>query len=172
MTKAVSIFDDAAQFSMHLKTLREERNRRRSEIRAAGLKRRQLRSHERQAVLSKTDGLCHICGGKIDGAWAADHVLAHANGGEHSVGNYLPAHELCNNYRWFYGTEEFQWILKLGVWLRTRIEKKDRGTIELVEDFVRYEIRRNARRRRAKTSDLLLDKPPERTRSRQWTCKR
>ena len=38
--------------------------------------------------------------------------------------NYLPAHAVCNNYRWFYGAQECQWILKLGVWLRTQIERK------------------------------------------------
>ncbi|MEX1116536.1 MAG: hypothetical protein WEB53_14910 [Akkermansiaceae bacterium] len=29
-----------------------------------------------------------------------------------------------NSYRKACGTEEFQWILKLGVWLRTQIEKE------------------------------------------------
>lgn len=173
MTDAVSIFNDAAQLSMRLKRLREERKRRRSEIRALGAKRRQLRGDERQAVLSKTGGLCHICGGKIDGAWAADHVLAHANGGEHAVNNYLPAHDLCNNYRWFYGTEEFQWVLKLGVWLRTRIEKQDRRAIDLAEDFVRHEMRRDSRRRRsAKASDSSPNKALQRTRSKQRASER
>ncbi len=60
----------------------------------------------------------------IDGKWEADHVFSHALGGQHSLDNYLPAHPICNNYRWFYGTEEFQWILKLGVWLRTQIENQ------------------------------------------------
>ena len=27
--------------------------------------------------------------------------------------NYLAAHAICNNYRWNYGAEEFQLILKL-----------------------------------------------------------
>jgi len=91
--------------------------------------------------LSKTAGRCHICGGKIheDETWQADHVLAHAHGGEHSVENFLAAHAICNNYRWHYGAEEFQWILKLGVWTRTLIEKRDRLAMALAERFVKYE---------------------------------
>jgi 5-methylcytosine-specific restriction endonuclease McrA len=60
----------------------------------------------------------------IEGRWEADHVFSHSLGGQNAADNYLPAHTICNNYRWFYGTEEFQWILKLGVWLRTQIEKE------------------------------------------------
>jgi hypothetical protein len=45
-------------------------------------------------------------------------------GGAHSVDNFLPAHALCNNYRWDYSAEEFQYILKLGVWIRTQIEQE------------------------------------------------
>jgi 5-methylcytosine-specific restriction endonuclease McrA len=101
----------------------------------------------RREVLAKTDSHCHICGGKIDGAWDADHVLAHAQGGVHCVDNYLPAHKLCNNYRWFYGTEEFQWILKLGVWLRTLVEKEDRQALELISRFMRHGGRRHSRRK-------------------------
>src|SRR5580704_9266845 len=78
---------------------------------------------ERRHVLAKTAGLCHICGGIIEGkAWQADHVMAHSAGGLHGVDNYLPAHSLCNNYRWDYLPEEFRTILKLGVWARTQIE--------------------------------------------------
>lgn len=33
-----------------------------------------------------------------------------------SADNFLPAHSTCNNYRWDYLAEEFELILKLGVW--------------------------------------------------------
>jgi hypothetical protein len=33
----------------------------------------------------------------------------------------LPAHSTCNNYRWDYLPEEFQYILKLGVWASTQM---------------------------------------------------
>jgi hypothetical protein len=78
---------------------------------------------ERGKVLRKTGGRCHICGGTINANdWQADHILAHSTGGKHSVDNYLAAHSNCNNYRWHYDSEEFQWILELGVFMRTQIE--------------------------------------------------
>ena len=55
--------------------------------------------------------------------WKADHVLAHSSGGVHSPENYLPAHALCNGYRWDYDPEEFQWLLKIGVWARRQMER-------------------------------------------------
>src|ERR1700733_6144406 len=86
-----------------------------------------LTAAERQRILAKTSGRCHICGGKIHGGtWQADDVIAHSAGGRHAVDNYLPAYSTCNNCRWDYLPKEFQYILKLGVWARTQIE---RGTI-------------------------------------------
>lgn len=53
-------------------------------------------------------------------------MLAHSTGAPESIldplENYLPAHYLCNNYRWDYSQEEIQWILKIGVWARTRMQ--------------------------------------------------
>jgi hypothetical protein len=78
---------------------------------------------------------------------AADHVLAHSGGGEHDVDNYLSAHALCNNYRWDYSADEFQYILKLGVWLRTQIElAKPVGRLA-AKHFVAHEKKRQGRRR-------------------------
>jgi hypothetical protein len=45
----------------------------------------------------------------------ASRVIAHSAGGTHEVDNYLPAHSTCDNCRWDYLPEEFQYILKLGV---------------------------------------------------------
>ncbi len=107
-----------------------------------------LTAAERRQVLAKTSRRCHICGGTIDGnAWQADHVMAHSAGGIHQIDNYLPAHSLCNNYRWDYLPEEFQYILKLGVWARTQIE---RGTLignAAASAFAAYEARRFTRRK-------------------------
>jgi 5-methylcytosine-specific restriction endonuclease McrA len=95
--------------------------------RSGRVPRRALTRADRGELLLKTGGRCHICGGTIDGNdWEADHVLAHGSGGAHAIDNYLPAHSLCNNYRWYYDAEEFQWILKPGVWVRTHIEKETR----------------------------------------------
>ncbi len=100
------------------------------------------------AVGIDTDSRCHICGGRILARWQADHVMAHSSGGRHAVENYLPAHKLCNNYRWDYSPEEFQWILKLGVWARTQIERDTHIGAIVRDTFYEYERRRDQRRRR------------------------
>ena len=107
-----------------------------------------LRASQRKEVLAKTGGRCHICGGIIEeNDWQADHVLAHSAGGKHSVDNYLPAHTLCNNYRWHYDAEEFQWILKLGVWLRTQIERETPLGRSAGQVFCNYDHKRAQRRK-------------------------
>lgn len=84
--------------------------------------------YERVLILKKTNGRCHICGGKIEPSskWSADHVVPHIHEGESTPDNFLAAHPACNGARWFYAPEEFQIILKLGIWSRSEIEK-DRG---------------------------------------------
>jgi hypothetical protein len=59
----------------------------------------------------------------------------------------FPLIQICNNYRLFYGTEEFQWILKLGVCLRTKIELEERIGLEAASQFVRSDNRRAKRKR-------------------------
>jgi hypothetical protein len=80
-------------------------------------------------------------------AWQADHVLAHAGGGDHSVENYLAAHALCNTYRWDYDAEEFQWVLKIGVWARREMERGSQLGAGMLDKFHKYELGRIARRR-------------------------
>jgi hypothetical protein len=46
---------------------------------------------------------------------------------------------LCNNYRWDYSPEEFQMILKVGVWARTQVEAKTRIGRSLGERFLAHE---------------------------------
>jgi len=74
-------------------------------------------------------------------------VLAHSNRGTHAMENYLPAHRLCNNYRWDYSAEEFQWILKLGVWVRTQVERETEIGTDLRDVFHQYELARQKRRK-------------------------
>lgn len=146
---ADQIFPDFIAFARHLRALRTERSRRVTDIGTTRPKRVVLSRAERTEVFQKTGGRCHICGGKIIGDdWQADHVLAHSTGGAHDVANHLPAHSLCNNYRWHYGTDEFQWILKLGVWLRTQIETESSAGMAAGEKFVAYEQRRGRRRKK------------------------
>lgn len=129
-----------------LSSLRKSRQHRQHEARGQR-RRRSLNAAERELVLGKTAQRCHICGGEVGPAWQADHVLAHSAGGSRDAENYLAAHLLCNNYRWDYLPQEFQWILKIGVWARTHMERRTRLGREMAEAFVKNEARRERRRK-------------------------
>ena len=135
----------SVRLSRHLRELHQRRKTRHRENRER--RRGQLTSEKRTTILKSTGGRCHICGGRIRGTWQADHVLCCSGGGADSPENFLPAHPLCNNYRWDYSPEEFQWILKLGVWARTQIEQETSLGNEIAEKFHEYEQRRRARKR-------------------------
>ena len=149
---ASDIFESSADFVARLRSLRSLRRDRKLELRGKVI-RKPLSPAERNVVFRKTGGRCHICGGLIEGAWEADHVFSHSLGGQDAADNYLPAHPICNNYRWFYGTEEFQWILKLGVWLRTQIESETALGRRAAKAFRSHE-RARARRRIAGKPDI------------------
>ena len=114
---------DVEELAAQLSHLKSERNRGQEQTKRSGAKRTKLSKAQRQRIKSKTGGLCHLCGGPVGDAWQAGHVLSHSGGGASTEDNYLPAHSLCNNYRWHYSAEELQQILKLGVWVRTQIQK-------------------------------------------------
>ena len=109
--------------------------------------RKALTNAQRALVFAKTNGRCHICGGAIQGTWHADHVFPHSSGGAHSVDNYLPAHDVCNAYRWDYTPEEYQLILKLGVWLKGEILRKTAIGRAAAEPFVKRQVAVAKRRR-------------------------
>ncbi len=137
-----------------LAVLRGERKQRKR--RTAKRPRSTLTAAERREVLAKTAGCCHICGGKIgDAVWQADHIIAHSAGGDHRVDNYLPAHAICNNYRWDYLPDEFQFILKLGVWARTEIEHGTKLGSEVSAAFMAHEARRFRRRKQPKSPQRI-----------------
>lgn len=145
-TSAADRFQSDSEFVERLRFLRQSRRSRKLEMRDQ-LVRESLSADERSQILAKTGGRCHVCGGVIEGKWAADHLVSHSLGGPHTLDNYLPAHPICNNYRWFYKPEEFQWILKLGVWLRTHIERKTPlGQLASLA-FWKYECIRISRRK-------------------------
>ena len=139
--------DAGKRYADLLTSLRSERRRLKSQRKLLRVPRAALSRSDREIVLRKTDGRCHICGGAIDGRWEADHVLAHSVGGKHTADNYLPAHATCNNYRWDYTAAEFQQILKLGVWARTQVEKGTGIGREIASRFAAHEVNRVARRR-------------------------
>jgi hypothetical protein len=147
-------FSDLSAFAQHLRQLRGAREERSTSRHAGRPGRVPLTRTQRAEVLSEAGGRCHICGGPVDGQdWEADHVFAHSSGGTHALENYLPAHALCNNYRWHYDTEELQWILKLGVWLRTQIENQTSIGQKAAEHFLAHDRRRAARRRPPKPNE-------------------
>ena len=150
MAKADALFKTAEDFVEHIKVLRRDRRQSRNNNALTRKSRSSLSSPDRKEILKKTGRRCHICGGKITVGekWQADHVFAHAHGGASSLDNYLPAHKICNNYRWNYGAEEFQWILKLGIWFRTQIETENDQALDLVVKFMKHEARRDSRRRK------------------------
>jgi len=119
-----------------LKELHDQRRKYKKETKNIFCRRQSLTKIERDDVIKKTGGLCHVCGGKITGDdWEADHVSPRGVGGKHRADNYLAAHSVCHNYRWFYGPEEFQWILKRGVFIRTHIEEPSRLGRDAGEKF-------------------------------------
>ena len=143
------VFSDIGAFAEALRELRAQRDGEVASGRKERVRRTKLTKAERREVLGKTDGRCHICGGDIGTSdWQADHILAHAAGGKHSVDNYLAAHAICNNYRWNYGAKEFQWILKLGVWMRTQIENGTPVGQTAGQKFCKHESGRSLRGKR------------------------
>jgi 5-methylcytosine-specific restriction endonuclease McrA len=155
-TSASDTFQSDSEFVGRLHTLRQSRRKLKLELRE-GLVRESLSPRERDVVLAKTGGQCHLCGGQIeDNKWKADHVFSHALGGQHSPDNYLPAHSLCNGYRWFHKPEEFQWILKLGVWLRTQIETETKVGRDAGKAFRKYDCVRASRRKKRDTKPRAM----------------
>lgn len=60
---------------------------------------RRMSTRRRAAIFAAAGGVCHICGGRIDGtreAWEADHVIPLEIGGDDSDGNLAPAHVKCH----------------------------------------------------------------------------
>ena len=143
---ATPFFLGSLWFARHLTALHD---RRRAKTKTGNRVRRpRLSKADRAEVLKSTGARCHICGGEIAPGerWTADHVLPYSRGGGAGVENHLPAHGLCNNYRWHYSPEELQWILKLGVWTKTQIEKQNPLALEFAARFVRHEQKRESRR--------------------------
>jgi hypothetical protein len=135
-----------------LRALQNQRRESHLIHRSSGRKRVLPNAELRSAIFKKTGGRCHICGGALEEKrWKADHVESHSRGGLHSEDNFLPAHGLCNGYRWDYSPEEFQWILKIGVWARNRMRKAENSLDrELLQAFFNHETHRLKRRKRTK----------------------
>ena len=132
-------------FKKEIKNLIAERERNKSKNRRNYF----LTKEKRYAIWDKTDGNCHICGRNVDkDTFEADHVKTHSIGGKNNVENFLAACRTCNNYRWHYSPEEIQWILKIGVWAKTKIDHNDKIGNIIAEKFIKKEVERENRRKK------------------------
>ncbi len=112
-------------------------------------KRKALTKTQRDTILAKTDGRCHVCGIEIEkGDFHADHVKSHITGGIHTENNYLPACATCNNLRWHYSPEEIQVIMKLGRWLKTKLLEETEESVLLANQFVKHDMQLRKRRKK------------------------
>jgi hypothetical protein len=113
-----------------------------------------LKKQERIKVLEKTGSKCHICGGKLTAdKFQADHIESHCRGGESIIDNYLPSCFTCNNYRWHYLPEELHWILKLGVFAKTQIERKTSQGKNFAVSFIKKEEKRIQNGKKSKPAE-------------------
>jgi len=148
--KRESLLKTTSRLARRLHRLKQKRLKRRSGLKEIGPAiRAHLKQFDRELILRKTGRRCHICGGKIKEGWQADHVLAHSVGGKPTIENYLPAHKLCNHYRWDYSAGEFQYILKIGVWTCTQIRRQSKIGLDVAKGFLAHERAREARRKRS-----------------------
>ena len=130
-----------------LRKLIENLRKHRRENKVKDAERFPLTKKQRELILVKTDGRCHMCGIEIGiNNFHADHVKSHITGGVHEENNYLPCCSTCNNLRWHYTSEEIQIILKLGRWLKTRVTKEDELALTLANEFIKHEMTLRKRR--------------------------
>lgn len=65
------------------------------------VKRRRISTHERAAIFAREEGVCHLCGGRIDGtreAWEVSHDIPLELGGDDYGANLRVAHAKCHRY--------------------------------------------------------------------------
>ena len=111
-------------------------------------KRLSLSKEQRQNILAKTDGRCHVCGIEIESNhFQADHVKSHVTGGAHAEANYLPSCSTCNNLRWHYSAEEIQLIMKMGRWLKTKLLEESEESLQIANEFIKHEMTLRKRRK-------------------------
>jgi hypothetical protein len=73
----------------------------------------------------------------------ADHVASFASGAGSRPTNYLPAHRECNGFKWYYSPRELRWMLRMGIWARSRMERESRLSNDALDDFWNWEKHRH-----------------------------
>lgn len=77
------------------------------------MSRRNMSTTRRRRIFLAANGICHICGSKIDGTrerWDADHVIPLEISGDDTDENLRPAHEKCHRRKT--STEDIPTIAK------------------------------------------------------------
>lgn len=82
--------------------------------------RRPLTTKQKEEVLKKTGGRCHLCGSRLNDDWHVDHLKPHSHGGKCFVKNCLPICVECNGLKWSYKPEVIRLMLHFG-----RVAKKE-----------------------------------------------
>lgn len=86
---------------------------------------RRMSATRRLRIFQAANGICHLCGQKIDGVrerWDADHVVPYALTRDDSDDNLRPAHERCHRGRDSKTSGDVKVIAKA-----KRVEAKHRG---------------------------------------------
>ena len=116
------------------------------------------KKEQRPEILKKTESRCHICGGMIPTGcyWEADHVFPAAAGGNNKTENFLAAHGLCNGAKLDHQGEEFQWVLKIGVWAKKQMEGRTVIGTQMLKLFYENERQRVKRQKAYRKSTEVV----------------
>ncbi len=114
----------AENLQRKLRKLHEQRTKKRLAKKGKKSGQRNVSGGERLSIFKKTAYKCHVCGTKQRKEnLAIDHVRPHSHGGKTADNNLLAICVQCNRLRWAYLPEELRWVMDLGVWARSEIEK-------------------------------------------------
>lgn len=125
-------------------------------------KRFALTAKQRDVILKKTGGHCHLCGGPAGDDWQADHVVPQMRGGTSDLSNLLPSCSECNGLRSAKSPEGIRKRFRLGVYAWPEVKKGTR-TGRKLKSLVDKKIAANARKRRKskdREKDGLLSAAP------------
>ena len=128
----------AESFSLYFKKLKNDRNKKKKKQ----PRRYRLFMSDKISILEKAGYKCHVCGGPVTlSNFHANHVAPHSSSANSRIDNFLPSCNVCNRARWFFDPEEIQWILKLGIFVKTEIEKKSVLGKEIAEKYIKAKFK-------------------------------
>lgn len=143
--------DSATELAARLRQLQKQG----SDQTGSGRTRLRINAQQRHKILQETANRCHICGGAITDTdyFEVDHVYPAAAGGSNKTDNLLPAHGLCNTVKSNRQGEEFQWVLKIGVWAKKHMQGESQLGEQMLKLFYEQELKRVKRQKPAERVD-------------------